>query len=40
MESQVRHYHPLEFVKCEGALSEYVCTLCATVYWQAEDQCQ
>jgi len=40
MESQIRHEHPLDFVKCEGAMSEYVCKLCAFCFYQFEDQCQ
>lgn len=39
MESQVRHPHPLDFVRCYGAMTEYVCRACCEVFYQFEEQC-
>lgn len=36
-ESQIRHEHPLEYVECRNGLTEYVCTICAQVYWQVNE---
>ncbi len=38
-ESQIRHEHPLDYVSCKDGLSEYVCTRCAEVFYQAQE-CQ
>lgn len=34
MESQVRHPHRLYFVTTVNGMDEYVCPLCAEVYYQ------
>lgn len=39
MEAQIRHSHPLQYVRCVNMMSEYVCTSCCEVYYQY-DECQ
>jgi hypothetical protein len=37
MESQIRHPHPLDFVTTVNGVDEFVCRLCAEVYYQVRE---